>query len=264
MPKCKLCLNAEADKRNSHIIPKFMGERLFEAKPSRTQGIQIDINGKQSKIQSIPKEDFVFCSNCEKRFEKLETYFARKLKSIHNYTNEKGKFKVHSNDANDILECFKLSYNGLKLFNYSMVWRVSISDHFLFYKYKLPESYEEKLRRLLDTNLFISHKELLSNIDEIQDETGLNSYFFKCGIKNEFSRGYFSTYQIDENAFGLFLVDFIVYTYTHKQSIPKELKMISEKQEENAFILMFSIENWKQLNNESIANFKEIIEKQNV
>ncbi|MCX2681057.1 hypothetical protein OOZ15_13980 [Galbibacter sp. EGI 63066] len=260
MPKCKLCLKAEADKKNSHIIPKFMGERLFEAKPRH--GIQIDITGKQSKIQSIPKEDFIFCSNCEKRFERLETYFARKLTSIHNYTNEKDKFKVHSGGVNSILECFKVSYNALKLFNYSLVWRASISNHFLFEKYKLPESYEEKLRGILDANLFISHSGLINNFNEIQDDTGLDSYFFKCKVKNEFSRGPFSTYQIGENAFGLFLVDFIVYTYTNKQSIPKEFDIISDIQDENALIVMASVENWREINNESIKDFKEVIAKQ--
>lgn len=260
MLKCKLCLKAEADKRNSHIIPKFMGERLFEAKPNPTQGIQIDITGKRRKIQSIPKENFIFCSNCEERFEKLETYFSRKLTSIHNYTNEKDKFKAHSHGVYSILECLKVPYNALKLFNYTLVWRASISNHFLFEKYKLPEAYEEKLRRILDTNLFMSQSELIYNFNEIQyDTTGLDSYFFKCKVKNEFSRGYFSTYQIGENAFGLFLVDFIVYTFTDKQSIPKEFDIISGIQGGNSLIVMVNVENWRKINNMSIENFKYVI-----
>lgn len=258
MPKCKLCLKAEADKRNSHIIPKFMGKRLFEAKPRH--GIQIDITGKQRKIQSIPKEDFIFCLNCEKRFAKLEDYFARKLTSIHNYTNEKDKFRVHSDGSvNSILECLKVPFNTLKLFNYTLVWRASISKHDMFEKYKLPEPYEEKLRGILDTNLSISHLELLNNFNEIQDDTGLDSYFFKCEVKNEFTRGPFSTYKIGKNAFGLFLVDFIIYTYTDKKDIPEEFKIISCTQRENALIVMASVEDWRKINNESIKNFKEII-----
>src|SRR5690606_9376272 len=92
MPLCKLCLNNEADKRNSHIIPKFMGKRLFESKPKH--GIQIDIRGKQSKIQDIPKEHYIFCSKCEKRFSRLEHYFSLKINSIHNHSNEKNRFKI--------------------------------------------------------------------------------------------------------------------------------------------------------------------------
>src|SRR5690606_7617701 len=160
------------------------------------------------------------------------------------------------------LECFKISYNALKLFNYSLVWRSSISNHYLFGKYKLPESYEEKLREILDTNLFISHSELINNFNSIQDDTGLDSYFFKCKVKNELSRGYFSTFQFDKNAFGLFLVDFIIYTYTDKQSIPEELKIVLGIQDENALIVMASVEHWRKLNNASIKNFKEIIAKQ--
>lgn len=262
MPKCKLCLRAEADKRNSHIIPKFMGKRIFENKSRH--GIQIDITGKQRKIQSIPNEDFIFCFNCEKRFEILETHFARKLESVHNYTNEKRKFRIHHGGENSLLECLKLSYDALNLFNYSMVWRASISDHFLLKKYKLPEVNEKKLREFLDTNLFPSHSALLKNLEVIQDDTSLNSYFFKCTVKNEFSRGYFSAYQIDENAFGLFLVDLIVYTYTDERSIPNAIKVISDIQEKNALIVMTSIENWKKLNKASIASFMNKINFQNV
>lgn len=254
MPTCKLCLDAKADKRNSHIIPKFMGKRIFE---NTKYGIEIDVSGKYRKIQSIPKEDFIFCSTCEKRLEILETHFALKLKSIHNHTNEKDKFKVSSDGA--ILECLNTSYNTLKLFNYSMVWRTSVSRHTAFKKYKLPESFEEKLRNVLNRNLFTGHSELLSNFNEIQDDTGLESYFFKCKVRNELSRGPFSAHQIGENAFGLFLVDLIVYTFTDKQSIPKEFAIISEMQGEDALITMFSLEDWKNLNRQSVANFKDII-----
>lgn len=254
MPKCKLCLKAEADKKKSHIIPKFMGKRLFESNPR--YGIQIDITGKQSKIQDIPKEDYIFCSNCENRFARLEHYFSLKLNSIHNYANEKEKFKVYSNGDNSFLECFKVSYNALKLFNYTLIWRASISNHYSFKKYKLPKFYEEKVREVLDINLSVSQSEILENLNEFRDNTGLDSYFFKCRFKNQYTRGYFSCYQIDKNAFGLFLVDFIVYTYTDKESIPEEFEIISKLQKENALIVMASVDNWRKINNASIKNFK--------
>ena len=231
-----------------------MGKRLFESKPKH--GIQIDISGKQSKIQDIPKEHYIFCSKCEKRFSRLEHYFSLKINSIHNHLNEKNRFKIHFTGDNNLLECLNLSHNALKLFNFTLVWRTSVSEHPLFKNYKLPESYEEKLREILDTSLFESQSETLENLNTLNDDTGLDSYFFKCKIKNEFTRGYFSTFQIGENAFGLFLVDFIVYTYTDKKSIPKEFNFISNLQKENALIVMTSIENWRKINDGSIKNFK--------
>lgn len=81
MQNCRLCKDRVADKSNSHLIPKFMCKRLFEdTKPRHT--VSLSKNGIQTKIQDVPKENYILCSFCEKRFEKLETYFSRVFMEI--------------------------------------------------------------------------------------------------------------------------------------------------------------------------------------
>jgi hypothetical protein len=58
----------KADKKNSHTIPKFLNERLFHHSIHR-HTIQIDIRGKEIKLQNTPSQDYLVCSQCEKRFE---------------------------------------------------------------------------------------------------------------------------------------------------------------------------------------------------
>ena len=247
MPKCKLCLNKEADKRNSHIIPKFMGKRLFEGSKPRGS-LRIDISGRHWTIQDTPKEDFIFCSDCEEKFAKIEHYFSLRLKSIHNYNNEQNKFKLYGIGNNQLLECLNIPLNEMKLFNYSLVWKTSISNLNEFIKFKIPVLYEEKLRIFLNTYLTTSHTILKENLETITDETNLDSYFFKCVVKNEFSRGVFTAYEFGEKAFGLFLVDFIIFLYIDKNKIPADFKIISDLQRENTLIAMADIPRWKKIN----------------
>lgn len=77
MPNCNLCLNREADQKNSHIIPKFLSKRLFESTKPR-HSIEVSEKGRTTKIQDIPKEDFLLCKFCEKRLGHLETYMAKR------------------------------------------------------------------------------------------------------------------------------------------------------------------------------------------
>ncbi|PKH49345.1 hypothetical protein CXF68_00975 [Tenacibaculum sp. Bg11-29] len=258
MQKCKLCLTKNADKKNSHIIPKFMGKRLFESTNPR-YGVKIDVNGKSKKIQDSPKEDYIFCSDCEERFAKLEHYFSLKLKSIHNYSNEKDKFKIHTIQKNTILECFKVPFNAIKLFNYSLVWRASISNRHEFSNFKLPKLNEEILRTFLNSNLTLSHKKLTETLKNIQDETNFDSYFFKCIVKNEYSRGIFTAYEFSKHSFGLFLVDIIIFLYIDKSKIPNEFQIISNTQKNNALIAMADIPNWKKLNSGPLKSISNVI-----
>lgn len=253
MSKCKLCLIKIADKKNSHIIPKFMGKRLFESTSPR-HGVKIDGNGNLKKIQDSPKEDYIFCSSCEERFAKLEHYFSLKLKSIHNYLNEKDKFKIHTIQNNIILECYKIPFNTIKLFNYSLVWRASISNMHEFSSFKLNEFNEEILRTFLNSNLTLSYNQLTETLKNIQNKTSFDSYFFKCTVKNKYSRGIFAAYEFSKYSFGLFLVDIIIFFYTDKSKIPNEFKIISNIQTENALIAMTDIPNWKKLNAEPLKS----------
>jgi len=230
-----------------------MGKRLFEGSKPR-YSVKIDISGRQNRIQDTPKEDYIFCSECEERFAKIEHYFSLRLTSIHNYKNETHKFKLYGIGNNQILECLNIPINEMRLFNYSLIWKTSISNLYEFKKFKIPAEYEERLRVFLNTYLTTSHNTLKEKFQTIKDDTDSDSYFFKCIVKNEFSRGVFTAYEFGENAFGLFLIDFIIFFYVDKSKIPEDFKIISELQKKNTLIAMADVPRWKKINSAPMDN----------
>lgn len=81
MIRCKLC-NNEAELCDSHIIPKFYFKWL---KKSSATGLLRSAENPNKPFQDGFKEK-LFCKDCEKRFNKLETYFAHTF--FHPYINE--------------------------------------------------------------------------------------------------------------------------------------------------------------------------------
>lgn len=253
MKNCKLCLINVADQKNSHIIPKFMGKRLFEnIKPRHS--VRIDITGKTDKLQDTPKKDNIFCKSCEKRFAILEHYFSLKLTSIHNYKNQKEKFDIHSDGKNRTLECLNIRKEAMMLFNYSLIWKISISNVYEFLKMKLPNSVEERIRLFLDANLKNSHSELLNCFNKISNLPKFNCYTFKCDVSNEFTRGIYTAYEFGKNSFGIFLVDIVIFFYIDKENVPKDFSIFKNIKTENALVSLATPDEWKILNNGPLKN----------
>src|SRR5688572_12661282 len=115
MDKCKLCKTNVADKMNSHIIPKFMCQRLFEDAIPR-HSIEINSKGKSKKIQDSPKENNILCTSCEKRIEILETYFSKKIIDIHNFSNVKDRIDLETISDQKYLICKNIKPTIFKLF----------------------------------------------------------------------------------------------------------------------------------------------------
>ena len=253
MKICKLCLKNGADQNNSHIIPKFMGKRLFEnIKPRHT--IRIDISGKFDTLQDTPKEDKILCKVCEKRFAILEHYFSLKLISIHNHSNQKDKFKIHSDGTNNTLECLNIKKKALMLFNYSLIWKVSISNVHEFVKMKIPNSSEEYIRKFLDGNLKNTHSELLASFNQISNIPEFECFTFKCDTTNEYTRGIFTAYEFAKHSFGIFLVDIVVFLYLDKKSVREDFNIIKNISSNNALISLATPKEWKILNNGPLRN----------
>ncbi len=256
MKNCKLCLIKVADQKNSHIIPKFMGKRLFEnIKPRHS--VRIDINGKADKLQDTPKQDNILCTSCEKRFAILEHYFSLKLASIHNYNNQKEKFHIHSDGTNNTLECLMIKKEAMILFNYSLIWKVSISNVYEFLKMKMPISCEERIRLFLDTNLKETHSELLGSFDKIKNIPEFDCFTFKCDVTNEFTRGIYTAYEFAKNSFGIFLVDLVIFLYLDKDSVPKDFSILKKITTKSALISLATAKEWKILNNGPLRNIRK-------
>lgn len=248
MQKCNLCLINQADKLNSHIIPKFLSKRIFEhTKPRYTLAMRK--TGKTFKIQDTPKEDNILCKECEKRFEIIETLFSRNFNSINNFNNLKNEFNIVPFGKNKILECLNVNPTSFKIFIYSIIWRASISKLKEFDKFKLSDEVEDKLRFFLNKNLCLSHSELLNSLDKIVDVPEYHFIVFKPEFRNESTRGILSAYQINLNQFGIFTVDFIIFIHIKDESIDSFIKSVSNKQNEKVRLLLAETDAWRKLNN---------------
>lgn len=247
MPNCKLCLTREADKPNSHIIPKFLAKRLFESTKPR-HSIEIDRKGKNRKIQDTPKESFILCKVCEKRLEYLETLISKKITSINNYNNLKDKFKLVKYGNNKILECLNINPIAFKIFVFSLVWRASITSLPEFESFKLDDKTESNLRILLNEKLKKSHTELIASFSESIDFQNYDYCIFKPLVRDEFSRGIFTSYKMDKFQFGIFTVDFIIFFFSNSKDMNPAYNFVSNYQNEKVLITLTSTDDWKHLN----------------
>lgn len=247
MPNCKLCLTREADKPNSHIIPKFLAKRLFESTKPR-HSIAIDREGRNSKIQDTPKEDFILCKFCEKRLEYLETLISKKITAINNYDNLKDKFKLVEYGNNKILECLNINPIAFKIFIFSLVWRASVTSLNIFESFKLDDETERNLRTVLNEKLKNSHSKLIRSLSESKDFSNYHYCVFKPLVRNEFSRGIFTSYKMNKFQFGIFTVDFIIFFFSNSKNMNPAYNQISNYQNEKLLITLTNIDDWKHLN----------------
>lgn len=163
--ECKLCLSKQANKKNSHIIPKAISKKWHKL---QTNGVAHRINTESISntsdfVQDSPKEDFIFCESCEIKISRIESYSMKhwfnKIKSDAN-THE---FSIERYQKCKIKECLNLDPIAFRLFLYSIVWRAHISNHLSFKDFKLECNEAENLRIILDSYLDVDHSKTLAN-----------------------------------------------------------------------------------------------------
>lgn len=246
MQNCKLCLVKEADKPNSHIIPKFLGKRIFSSNPRYS--IKVDRKGKSRKIQDISKESNILCKDCEKRLSHLETLNSRKITSINNYNNLKNKFELTNYGKNKILECLNINPIGFKIFLYSMVWRCSISNLPEFESFELDTETEAELRFFLVNILKNSHTKLINAISQISEFPNYDYCMFKPLFRNDNTIGIFTAYRVDKFQFGIFTGDFIFFFFSNSKDIHPAYKLVSNYQNQKVIITLAGTDDWNSLN----------------
>ena len=172
-PNCKLCQNKPADKKGSHIIPKFLSKgRLIPTEapnPKERQGLKISSKG-ETKVQDTPKADNIFCKSCERRFQHIETLLAPRFREILLYESNPDLFNHNSEKSNGqeltCIEHLELPTVQLRVFLFTIIWRVSISADDLFKNFNLSPEDEEKIRVYLDSILKDDHESLLKSFPE--------------------------------------------------------------------------------------------------
>jgi len=214
-----------ADKRNSHIIPRFLNKRLFDVVEYR-HTMEIDNKGKERKIQNTPAEDYILCSLCEKRFEIIETYFARRFDDLNQFVHHPDKFKLFKIEKALFLES-NFKPNLFLLFVYSLIWRTSISSHKAFLNFKLPQEIEENIRIILDTDLGGNHKEMLNKTSRTHEIAKPIVCIIRALEYSDETRGLLCAYSLNKNDYILFTTEFLIFIYTDSRSAPLSHKNFS-------------------------------------
>ncbi len=248
---CKLCKVNTADKKNSHIIPKFLTKSLFHSTPSR-HVIYFSKERFHFKKQDTPKENYILCSSCEKRVSLIETIFANYIEKIHNFQDNKEEIDYVEQGSLEYLTYPSINPNFFKLFIFSIVWRTSISKLKVFYNFKLDTDNEEKLRVFLNSYLTKSKKELLaSTIDSIPEY----NFCLTKPIKRLYPPRSFLSASSSNGVHIITLSEFILLFYTNDNTIVPPLLEISNYKSDVVKIGLGSIKHWEQFNDMLMKRF---------
>jgi len=142
MARCYLCHN-ERQLRNSHIIPEFLYEKLYNSK-----GHMMAINGIGNRgykpLQNGEKE-YLFCDDCERLFNDwYEKPFLMQWARANPLPNPWSDLEA--------IHWIQSDYKVLKMFHLSVLFRASVSSLPTFSEVSLG-SHEEKIRKILLDNV---------------------------------------------------------------------------------------------------------------
>lgn len=165
---CLLCKTRNSNKKNSHVISKFLGNKLFEGKSIRRakavnfeEGTITD----DRTVQDTYKEDYILCSICEDKISIIESLVARSLHPIFKKITT-SDFISKSNFENlKYWELVKIDPRVFHLFVYSLLWRASISIK-SYPNIKCEPDNENQINVILNEYLKESSDELKAKLDD--------------------------------------------------------------------------------------------------
>jgi hypothetical protein len=133
---CTLC-RAPQQLKNSHIIPEFLYEPLYD-EIHRFHVLSI-IPGQDNSLKQKGIREPLLCETCEQRFSVWERYVSLVLK---------GGIEITYRREGNLVYASGLDYVKFRLFQLSILWRASVSSHQFFENICLGR-HQETLRRLL-------------------------------------------------------------------------------------------------------------------
>jgi hypothetical protein len=138
MPRCTLCPNDVPRLCLSHILPEPFYAGVYEANGT----FPVFSNKKVGPVmrpQQKGLRERLLCPDCEARFSKWETYA---LGEPFHRTKQPGI------DHGPYME-FIMDYATFKLFQMSILWRMSVTSLDVFANVQLGKKHEERLRAML-------------------------------------------------------------------------------------------------------------------
>jgi hypothetical protein len=171
-----------------------------------------------SKVQDIIKENYILCSDCEKGLSIFETYCAFRLERFNNIQYYK-HYKRFKRGRFQYFECNNLDIRIFNLFIYSIVWRISISEHSAFQKFLLPVVEEEKLRKITKHNIAKTQNELIENLGNFSVLRDHSHVMIRPSKKLRPPNSMLSAASIDESIHQIYLVDYLIFYATDKEKL---------------------------------------------
>ncbi len=162
MPKgiCALC-HQSRELQCSHVIPNAFFRRIKQRNFGRLVAIDDSANTPvQYSIDSWSEN--LLCSECESHLSTYEKYAVEILRGT-----QKTAFHLHR----DGLTFRGVSYEKLKLFFTSLIWRAAVSTIAPFAKVTLPDPLKEEARASLLSKNPLSPKKLGCRISQLFDPT---------------------------------------------------------------------------------------------
>ena len=253
---CLLCHERNSNKENSHLIPKFFGKGIFEGTKPR-HGIQISKSGEISKSQDIIKEDFLFCTDCEKGFSIFETYCALRLGRFDNLRYY-SQFKKCKRGEFKYFECNEVDIKVFNLFIYSIIWRISISNHYAFLNFNIPAKNEEELRKLIKEYIVTSQSALLDKVDDLTELPSHSHVIIRPKKKLRPPGSMLSAASLGDNIYLLHLVDYLVFYVTEKDKLIQDYKEIDNNNlDRKVRIGLTDPKLWREFNFNLINKFRK-------
>lgn len=241
MKICTLCRQNGATQANSHIFPRFFKRNYLQ---SNRGFFYYNISGQkvERKVQDLPKQDYIFCPECESRFQILEHFASLYLYSSYN-RSEKTDFpsmKLRS----DCQFALNRDPRIFTLFVYSLIWRAHISTDDAFKDFVLPEKCEIDLRNTI-------YKVVPTKISELQSRLHLlkNQRWNYIFIKPEKKNGIYHVINYNDNikAKGIAFIhtfEYAIIFVINRKSIPDNLRHYVNRNFDTLKFLMMNAKLW--------------------
>ena len=148
---CRLCLK-EKELRNSHILPEFMYQNLYNVDIRRFHSFEINLDNLEDakkRIQQKGVREYLLCQECETLLSKYENYAAE---TIYGKNLKNQAYIIEAKQTPDenyfTYDYAGFDYQMFRIFLLSILWRLIISESF-----KTPAIDEGKIEKLRDAIL---------------------------------------------------------------------------------------------------------------
>jgi len=225
---CKLCLEREADKKNTHFLTDGIIRSCLNLDGSneREKGFYFDLSnktafvefnfqrettidkledslGRQVSDEEIEKAkvipfsvDNVFCSSCEARFTEIESKFIADILP-----------QFRNTDLSDLTSVTIRDNITVRLFFYLQIWRTSVCEE----TFSLSERVSENLRQIIVNQRTIERAEIVQYPLSV-------TYLQTLGDEKEFTTN-FVGYTSDQNPNFILMNDFVIQFFESQSEL---------------------------------------------